>query len=61
MPDSVEAQQSWNVAPTPMVPIIRDLDDADGHRDLKTARWGLFVSPVKGLYAVHTSGKPPRI
>lgn len=39
-------RQSWNVAPTSTVPIIRDTDE-DGHRELNTARWGLLPGWAK--------------
>jgi putative SOS response-associated peptidase YedK len=35
---------SWNVAPTAMIAVVRDVDKGDRHRELRGGRWGLVPS-----------------
>lgn len=48
VPEGVEVSESWNVAPSTLVPIIRETD-AEGHRELNLASWGLLPGWAKDL------------
>lgn len=53
VPAGVEARQSWNIAPTTTVPLIRDTDGSEGHRELNTARWGLLPNGIASGWEVY--------